>query len=224
MQHYRTRTRLLDFTRDIRFALYFALEQYCKKENEPYRRKGLLIYCFPCKDLRFPRDDEINKCPFRHKHGPINMHLAIGGQIGLSCMKPHLPEFKERYCRAMREQSFGWDRAYHPNPRLGFQRGMLVYPYETESVSIEKNGPSWLQQCLRMNRNDPFHLGSAKAEVPPLMIRIPQVSVMALIDHVQDAFGLTPGKVYLDYGRIGDRLHIKETGRSIDQSCNGPNS
>ena len=225
IQHYRRRTRLLDFTRDIRFAMYFACEHFCQKCNATYRNSGLVIYCFPCKNCRWPRDDNINKCPFRHEHGPIDMNLAIGGQIGLNCMKPHLDAFEKRYCGAKQVQSFGWDRAFNPNPRLSFQKGMLVYPFKTQDVLIKRNdGPSWLEQCLRMNRGDPFHLGPAKGEVPPLMIRIPQESVMALIDHVQDVFGLTPRKVYLDYGRIGDRLHIEETGRSIDQSCNDPNS
>jgi FRG domain len=67
MQHYRRGTRLLDFTRDIRFALFFALEAYSQKVNEDHRENGLLIYCFPCKDLRWPNDDEINKSPFRHR-------------------------------------------------------------------------------------------------------------------------------------------------------------
>lgn len=71
MQHYRRGTRLLDFTLDIRFALFFALEAFCHKVNAKYRKEGLMIYCFPCKDLRFPDDDEINKSPFRHKFGSI---------------------------------------------------------------------------------------------------------------------------------------------------------
>jgi hypothetical protein len=209
MQHYRRGTRLLDFTRDIRFALFFALEAFCRKVNAEYRKKGLLIYCFPCRDLRGPYDDEINKSPFRHKFEstvePIDMNLAIGCQIGFEWMKTHQRTFEKRYSSP--EQAFGWDRAYYPNPRLSFQKGMLVYPYKTESILIERSGPSWLTQCLRINASDPFHLGSAKDELPPIRIRISDKSVCPLLEYVQDVFGLTPGKVYLDCGR--DRLRIE---------------
>jgi hypothetical protein len=209
MQHYRQGTRLLDFTRDICFALFFALEAFCRKVNAEYREKGLLIYCFPCKDLRFPCDDEINKSPFRHKFrntpGLIDMNLAIGCQIGFEWMTRHEPTFKARY--SLPEQAFGWDRAYHPNPRLSFQKGMLVYPYKTEGILVDRSGPSWLIQCLRSNANDPFHLGLAKHELPPLRIRIPEESVGQLLEYIQDTFQLTPGNVYLDCGR--GRLRIE---------------
>jgi len=188
---------------------FFALEAFCQKVNGDHRKNGLLIYCFPCKDLRRPYDDEINKSPFRYKSGStlerIDMDLAIGCQIGFEWMKEHQPTFEKRYSSP--EQAFGWDRAYHPNPRLSFQKGMLVYPYKTENISIERNGPSWLTQCLRMNASDPFHLGSAKDELPPLRIRISHKSVCPLLEYVQDVFGLTPGNVYLDCGR--DRLRIE---------------
>jgi hypothetical protein len=208
-QHYQRGTRLLDFTLDIRFALFFALEHFCQHGNKKYREKGLLIYCFPCRDLRWPYDDEINKSPFRHRLGntvkPIDMNLAIGCQIGIEWMKEHQPTFEKRYSSPV--QPFGWDRAYHPNPRLSFQKGMLVYPYKIESISIDSSGPSWLTQCLRSNASDPFHLGPAEDELPPLTIRISDKSVGALLEYVQDAFGLTPGNVYLDCGR--DRLRIE---------------
>jgi len=207
MQHYRRGTRLLDFTRDIRFAVFFALEAYCQKVNEDHRKNGLLIYCFPCKDLRCPYDDENNKSPFRHgsRLERIDMNLAIGCQIGFEWMADHQCMFTNRYSSLI--QAFGWDRAYHPNPRLSFQKGMLVYPYKIESISIKRDGPSWLTQCLRTNASDPFYLGSAKDEIPPLMIRISNESVCPLVDYVQDVFGLTPGNVYLDCGR--DRLHVE---------------
>jgi hypothetical protein len=133
------------------------------------------------------------------------MNLAIGCQIGFEWMKKHQPTFEQRYSSP--EQAFGWDRAYHPNPRLSFQKGMLVYPYKTESISIDRSWPSWLTQCLHTNASDPFNLGSAKDELPPLTIRISDESVGPLLEYVQDIFQLTPGNVYLDCGR--DRLRIE---------------
>lgn len=133
------------------------------------------------------------------------MNLAIGCQIGFEWMKTHQGTFEKRY--SLPAQAFGWDRAYHPNPRLSFQKGMLVYPYRTEGISLDKSGPSWLTKCLLSNANDPFHLGLAKHELPPLRIRISEKSVGRLLEYVQDTFQLTPGNVYLDCGR--DRLRIE---------------
>jgi hypothetical protein len=203
-QHYRTKTRLLDFTKDIHVALYFALEHFCRRRNAKFRKKGLIIYCFPCVDRSNNGRD--NKSPFRIEDGAIDMNLAIGGQIALDCMKPHAASFALRYCRAKRKQSFGWDVAYHPNPRLSFQEGMLAYPYEMEGMTMERNKPSWFVTCLRMNLSDPFHLALEKEKCPALMIRIPEKSVGHFLEYIEGICGLTPAKVYLDYGRIGDRL------------------
>jgi hypothetical protein len=108
------------------------------------------------------------------------------------------------------KQSFGWDRAYHPNPRLSFQEGMLAYPFRKEGVKIKKEGPSWFVQCLRMDQSDPFHLGSTRKHLRPVMIRIPKQSVDCCLKYIQNDCGLTPARVYLDYGRIGDRLQPEE--------------
>jgi hypothetical protein len=209
MQHYRTKTRFLDFTREIHFALYFALEHYCQKRNENLRHNGLIIYCFPCIDVEDPKTGGDNKTPFHdpfrvdNKDCQPDMNLAIGGQIGLECMNPHKETFDQHYCLAKQKQSFGWDRAYHPNPRLSFQKGMLAYPYRKEGVSIKKGGPSWFVQCLRMDSSDPFHMVSTKESLRPVMIRIPEGLVSHCLEYIQR---LPPAKVYLDYGRVGDRL------------------
>lgn len=84
---------------------------------------------------------------------------------------------------------------------------MLAYPYTPEGVAIRQSGPSWFVQCLRMNPSDPFRLGSVKEKLPPTMIRIPEQSVGLCLNYVQDVCGLTPAKVYLDYGRIG--MHLR---------------
>ena len=203
-QHYRTKTRFLDFTRRISIALYFALEHYCQKCSKRDWKQNLTIYCFPCVDRCNDGDD--NKSPFRITDGEPNMDLAIGGQMGLDCMKPHSETFGQRYCPAKQKQSFGWDCAHQTNPRLSFQEGMLAYPYEIDGVTVERNKPSWFVRCLRMNPSDPFHLGPAKDGLPPLMIRIPEKSVGHILEYVQNVCSLTPAKVYLDYGRIGDCL------------------
>jgi len=38
------------------------------------------------------------------------------------------------------------------------------------------------------------------------MIRIRQEAIGSLLDELQGPLGLTPARVYLDYGKIGDRL------------------
>lgn len=207
-QHYQTNTRLLDFTKEIDCALYFALEHFCKKSNKIYWKKGLLLYCFPCVHFESSETGGGNKSPFND--GQPDMNLALGGQMGLECMKPHTMTYERRYCRAKQKQSFGWDCAYYSNPRLKFQEGMLAYPYRTEGVTIRRGGPSWLVQCLRMDQSDPFHLGSTRKHLRAVMIRIPRESVGHCLKYIQDR-GLTPPRVYLDYGRIGDRLQLEES-------------
>ena len=199
----------MDFTKDIHVALYFALEHYCQKVNAEHRKQGLVIYCFPCIDADYPKTGDDNKSPFITKGLQPDMNLAIGGQMKLESMKLHMTRFDELYCRANQKQAFGWDRAYHPNPRLSFQEGMLAYPYRIDGVTIEQVMPSWFVQCLRMNPSDPFHLGSAKKGLKPLMIQIPEKTVTHLLQFVQDVCGFTPSKIYLDYGKVGDHLEIE---------------
>jgi hypothetical protein len=210
MQHYRTGTRLLDFTKDILIALYFALEHYCQKHNAGERREGLLIYCMPCKDLRTNSDDDINKCPFRHKDDPINMHDALGWQIGLPYTSNGTTPGKDRYMNlSYQRQTFGWDRDYWPNPRQSFQKGMQAYPFKIQNISLESTKLSWFCQCLAANPSDPFCLGTEIKKILPVKIKISQTSVKKLLDHVQNDYGLTPAKVYLDCGKTGSRLEVE---------------
>lgn len=207
-QHYQTKTRLLDFTRQIHFALYFALEHFYKKCNEKFQKDGLIIYCFPCIDIEKPKTGKDNKSPFKDISFVTqpDINLAIGGQIKLGCMEKHKQTFNVQYCFTKQKQSFGWDRAYNPNPRLSFQEGMLAYPYKTDGIQIKNSEPSWFIQCLQKNLDDPFNLGSVKQKLPAVMIRIPEKSVDCCRKYIEDIRGLTPAKVYLDFGRIGEGL------------------
>jgi hypothetical protein len=211
-QHYRTGTRFLDFTTNIYIALYFALEHYCKTKDRKCREGGLQIYCLPCVDEDWQKNCTDNKTPFCIKDGPININVALGIQTRLNwgenwMMSEDARKLKARHYRDMQKQNFGWDRAYHTNPRLSFQQGMLAYPYETENVTIAEDKPSWFVQCLQMNQADPFHLGATmKKQLPPCIIRIPLKAFGNALKYIQDCCELTPAKVYLDYGRIGERL------------------
>src|SRR6266705_2777797 len=190
-QHYRTKTRLLDFTREIHIALYFALEHFCQI-NAKLREKGLIIYCFPCVDIENPKTGNDNKSPFNdnNKDSQPDINWAIGGQMKLECMKLSMIAYEQRYCRAKQKQSFGWDQAYHPNPRLSFQEGMLAYPFSKEGVAIKECGPSWFVQCLRLNQDDPFHLGSTQKCFQPVAIHIRKESVNCCLEYVQNILGL----------------------------------
>jgi FRG domain len=207
-QHYLTGTRFLDFTREIHFSLYFALESFYKSDAR-LRENGLVIYCFPCIDVENPKTGKDNKSPFNDI--PANqpdINLAIGGQMKLECMKKHAETFNKQYSVSKQKQSFGWDRAYNPNPRLSFQEGMLAYPYKTDGVKIKNSEPSWFVQCLQNNPDNPFNLNSIKHKLQPVVIRIPKKSVDCCRKYIEDIRGLTPDKVYLDYGRIGERLKL----------------
>jgi hypothetical protein len=93
MQHYSHPTRFLDFTRDIRIALFFAIEHFDKAAiagRQP-AGKGLAVYCLPCRDPRFPHDSENNKSPFDPllDHSTVDMNLAMGLTIDLEWMERH---------------------------------------------------------------------------------------------------------------------------------------
>jgi hypothetical protein len=157
MQHYDRRTRLIDFTRDIRLALYFAIEQHERRLKRKREFLDLVIYCFSCRDLKHPHNLESNKCPFRPTPlcKGVDMNLVIGLQLGLSWMDPHKnwmsSDEPEKYF-ARTEQSWGWDRPYYQNPRIRVQKGMFVYPYAYPRSPLEKaDHSSWFVQNLRLS-------------------------------------------------------------------------
>jgi hypothetical protein len=189
-KHFNHRTRLVDFSRDILMALYFATEQH--KDNP---KMDMFIYCFPCKDLKSSYDSDNNKCPFILKPGFSNMDLALGCLIELEWMKDHqgtFTQYKENRC-----QTWGWDRPYYANPRLASQQGMFVYPYDYPG-QLHLNGPSWLVINLNSNAADPFKLGLSKTELPPTRLRISARMVNQLRSHLQMNYGISAQTVYPD--------------------------
>ena len=150
MQHYSCDlslpTRMIDFTRDIRFALFFAIEQRGNSCRSKRLSDDLIIYCFPCKNLKFDGDRNNNKSPFTFGDSfPfINMHVAIGCQMNLPWMRSKGTwGFFEEHRKNRNDQHWGWDRPYFQNPRLEYQKGMFVYPYDYPEENLQK-GESWL--------------------------------------------------------------------------------
>ena len=193
MQHYERQTRLIDFSRDIRIALYFAIEQH-----DTHPKEDLIIYCFPCKDLKSPTDRNNNKCPLWPKPqvASVDMNLAIGCQIDFPWMKLHKDHWFEagapKHWEA-RSQKWGWDRPYYQNPRLEFQKGMFVYPYGYPN-SLEKNGDSWFVQSLRASS---FNIGVDANDLPAKRIRIGRQHADTLRTHLDEHYQLNETTIYL---------------------------
>lgn len=200
MQHYTShfnlRTRLVDFTRDILMALYFATEQHSRHKD-----MDMLIYCFPCRDPKSTFDNENNKNPFVLKQGFSDMNLTLGCLIDLEWMKCHqdtFTKYEQKQC-----QTWGWDRPYYTNPRLGSQQGMFVYPFNYPK-QLHLNGPSWLVLNLILNEADPFNLGASNAELPPKRLRISACMVQQLKAHLEAKYGISAKTVYPDRHFLGD--------------------
>jgi len=213
MQHYShdlsLPTRFLDFTLDIRFALFFAIEQLEKEKAHCPRSKELLsndliIYCFPCKNLERENDPNNNKCPFKVSPDflKINMHVAIGCQMDLLWMEPEKAFFRE-HLKNRNGQHWGWDRPYFQNPRLEFQKGIFVYPYDYPKTPLRKDGESWLIQNLMAGpRDDRFNMGTSAFHLPAKRIRIPARHANDLKNILENRYRLTSATVYVDYARV----------------------
>ncbi len=195
MQHYGSDTRFLDFSRDIRFALYFALEHYFNHEKGN-STKDLFIYCFPCQNLKFPKDDVNNKNPFAFNGKPIDMNLALGCEIKLRWMEVHQGCYGTDYTSNRLKQYFGWDRPHYENPRLNMQRGMFVYPflYPLEDLRV---GESWFLRNLasKVNGNEPYKY--ATNGLHAVRIRISHRLAKDLKEMVEKKYGLLDEVVYL---------------------------
>jgi len=201
MQHYESPTRLIDFTRDICLALYFAIEQHDNCRNTCGEERDLIIYCFPCKNLRSPYDPDNNKCPFKLEPHFTDMNFTVGCQIGLPWMKTQTrQESFRKYLKLKRvDQSWGWDRPYHQNPRLEAQKGMFVYPYDYPNRVLEDDGDSWFVHNLRWKSNDHFNLGDSAGVLPPKRIRIYGKHSTSLSNYLSQQYGINKGTVYERY-------------------------
>jgi hypothetical protein len=195
MQHYGHPTRLIDFTRDIRLALFFAVEQLRTRRKNGKSEKDLMIYCFPCKDLTRSDDESSNKTPIAPSENGIDMNRAVGCLIELEWMLKHTISEKRS------KQLFGWDRPSYQNPRLRFQRGMFVYPYDYPRRCLKNNDESWLVQNLRAKAADTFNLNAVARDLPAKRIRIAFEHAADLKTHLKQRYSLTPATVYVDYAR-----------------------
>jgi hypothetical protein len=212
MQHYGHETRLIDFTRQVRVALFFALEQYFKKPSaavlDDPRKRQLVIYCLPC-------HNENNKLPF----GPIegkqpDMNKALGCAMELADMEPHQENFKKFY-RPKFKQSWGWDRPKFENARLRFQKGMFAYPYDDPSDAsqfvLKTTEGSWLCQNLKKsgkNAADPFNVKVHRLESRRIIIDVDDACARKLyqdLKHPAGNFNLTPATVYVDFEKVGTK-------------------
>lgn len=196
MQHYGHPTRLIDFTRDIRLALFFAIEQLSSWRGKGEDERDLMIYCFPCKDMTRSDDGSSNKTPIAPSENGIDMNRAIGGLMDLAWMRKHSVTEKRA------NQLFGWDRPSYPNPRLSYQRGMFVYPYDYPQQLSKGDNQSWAVQNLLANPADYFNLGTIVNRIPAKRIRIPSGHAADLKRGLEEYFHLTSATVYVDYARV----------------------
>jgi hypothetical protein len=196
MRHYGHPTRFLDFTRDIRLALFFGIEQLDGALNRAEPERDLLIYCFPCMDPKTEDDPENNKAPIAPSANGIDMNRAIGCLMDLEWMRKHAIREKKA------AQKFGWDRPHFANSRLHFQKGMLVYPFDYPEAPLEENNPTWLVRNLRATPSDPFHMGKHVRDLPAKRIRIKSSHARELKKHLEERYTLTKARVYVDFASV----------------------
>ena len=187
MQHYEMPTRLIDFSRDIRVALFFATWHHSRMGNSrpALVSEDLVIYCFPC----FGFDDFVqNKTPItRDQSGKINMNTALCRRIGLSWAGA----FSAPEIRPFPPRKFGWDRPHFQNDRLRRQKGMFVYPFDDPMAPLGLTGDSWLVGNLAdEGAADPFKFGDLKKQLPGMTIRLPSAIARCVADELAVNHGL----------------------------------
>ena len=196
MRHYGHPTRLIDFTRDIRLALFFAIEQLLERREKREDEKDLMIYCFPCNDWSQTGAERSNKTPIAPSEKGIDMSRAVGCLINLEWMRRHCISEQRA------NQLFGWDRPSYQNPRLRFQKGLFVFPYDYPKSSLKNGDPSWLVQNLNAMAPDYFNMNRAVNGLPAKRLRIPASSAAELKDILENSYRLTPATVYVDYSKV----------------------
>ncbi len=205
MQHYGHPTRLVDFSTDFTIALFMAVQQF-RRPILPacLRSSDIIIYCFPCRDLN---ETDQNKTPITRDPEDakkcINMHVALAVQMG------RLEEHPAN-CSTKRKpnQTWGWDRPFYETPRLWFQKGMFVYPFDPLKRPLDGCGESWLVSNLRQNKGDPFCIAAmgkkGQHPFPPKRIRIPRERGDELEAYLEKE-GLSPAPVFLNYADVRSR-------------------
>lgn len=200
MQHYGFPTRLLDFTRDIYTALYFASEQCQRHFKRTGQELDLCVYCVPCKNLSYEYDPENNKCPFKLERNNTDMNLTLGCLIGLSWMVQHEDKFEEYLKRMRDDQEWGWDMPKYQNPRLRAQEGMFLYPYAYPAPDNPLlSGSSWLVRNLGLKRSDPFNLRASASEWSARCIRVATAHAGKLKKWLSEEKGIRRETVYERY-------------------------
>jgi len=202
MQHYGLPTRLIDFTRDLRIALHFAIQQQGDTRSRGHLASDdLILYCFPCIHLD---DARSNKTPFEPILGGIDMNLALGHKIGLDWMTEDVNRnaavnnnYKRKTDKDRNDiQRWGWDCPAYQNQRLIAQKGLFVYPYD-ELVSaggVSDNDSSWLVQNLAAS--ELIRLDYAGQELKAKRIRIKSEFKDALKDVLKNNYGIEPDTIY----------------------------
>lgn len=198
MRHYGKPTRIIDFTRDIRVALFWALEQHRDNGNG----LDLYIYCFPCQDPTSDLDPENNKTPFDPEKlgSTVDMNKALGCELGLRWFRDHQDSYKS-WARAKR-QAWGWDLPAVRNPRELFQHGMFVYPFDYPTAESLPRDRSWLVNSLNPDAPDPFRINHHSSSVPPQRIRIANSLVGDLRTFAESTLKLNKAIAYVDYQRV----------------------
>ncbi len=197
--HYGGPTRFIDFTLDLRSALYFAIEQYFKECKKGNKSKTLYIYAFKC-------DEEKNKLPTscnkKTKACP-DMNAVLGCQIGTEACKKHDADHKLNTDNV--DRYYGWDRPYYQNIRIEAQKGMFVYPFDPDyeifgSDERKDLNTSWFESCYHdteaENRGVNEHY----------RIEINAGAVQELKAYLEETCNLTEDTIYLDIGKIAESL------------------
>lgn len=149
-------TRLLDFTKDIYVALFFAIYKNFTKETPNNDATDSIIYCFPAD----AREIKGNKLPKAGDNGnrfkDINTFLwrvlgldfdryrykyikySNGKTKTYEYINKQILESKEPNPNQCLSQSYGWDTAYYKNARQDNQKGLFLYSADINKPLLEQ--------------------------------------------------------------------------------------
>jgi|ERR1035438_3070496 hypothetical protein len=195
MQHYGEPTRLIDFSLDVRVALFFATWHHSNlhRSSPALASDDLVVYGFPC--FGFSKIVQ-NKTPvICREPGEIDMNFALGRRIGLI----RTLGVGHNELRPSPLRTFGWDRPFYKNERLDKQAGMFVYPFDDPPASLRGSRDSWLVANISADgSNDPFKTADSGKPLPGLRITLPADEVADISKALDQVHSVTKETLFLD--------------------------
>lgn len=144
-------TRLLDFSKNIYVALFFAIQENLGSNDLKSDATDSAIYCFPAD----ARDVNGNKLPKLEKCKSVvkDINIFLWRKIGLDFLEYQNESLEntsyKKYADSVNEskepreleklsKSYGWDTAFYKNSRQDNQHGVFLYPANIRTSLLDQ--------------------------------------------------------------------------------------